>query len=81
MRHLDASEDPAEAGVVSHPIVCEDCGGPAVWTFIRGVVYYHCESLCEGFLQLELFPGDRVDVVREGDSADEVDRSDHDLPF
>ncbi len=36
--------------------MCEDCGGPAVWTFIAGHIHYHCERQCDGFMQLEL-PG------------------------
>ena len=56
---------------------CDDCGGPAVWTFIRGVVHYHCEHQCDGFMQVELFesPGVR-DPVR-GSEPDVPD----DLPF
>ena len=40
--------------------ICEECGGPAVWTFIEGEVYYHCEEQCDGFCQLELFDEERV---------------------
>ena len=35
--------------------ICEFCGGPAKWTFYRGEVYYHCESQCDGFSQLDMF--------------------------
>ena len=47
--------------------ICECCRGPAKWTFIEGVVFYHCENLCDGFLQADLFPGEWVDEVRESD--------------
>ena len=33
---------------------CDECEGPAKWTSIDGVVYYHCERMCSGFMQLEL---------------------------
>ena len=38
--------------------VCEDCGGPANWTFIDGDPYYHCQRGCAGFAQLPLDLGD-----------------------
>jgi len=34
--------------------ICDECGGPAKWTFIDEEVYYHCERQCDGFMQLEL---------------------------
>ena len=38
--------------------VCDDCGGPAFWTFIDGHPHYHCKQLCSGFTQTELdIPG------------------------
>ncbi len=42
---------------------CEDCGGPAKWTIIRGDPYYHCVRLCAGFTQLSLFPADGDFIV------------------
>ena len=47
--------------------LCEDCGGPAVWTFIDGHPYYHCEQQCEGFMQMELFSRDGVEQIMKGD--------------
>ena len=50
---------------------CEDCGGPAVWTFIDGHPHYHCERQCDGFMQTELFDSRWVDdVMRGGDALD-----------
>ena len=46
--------------------VCDDCGGPAFWTFIDGHPHYHCKQLCSGFCQLELagdLPASYVDRV------------------
>ena len=34
--------------------ICDECGGPAKWTFIDEQVYYHCERKCAGFMQLDL---------------------------
>ena len=73
---------------------CDDCGGPAVWTFIEGVVHYHCERLCDGFMQLELewepMPevgvegstrgGDTLDAGRPTSTKDQVTGC-GDLPF
>ena len=49
---------------------CEDCGGPAWWTFLDGVAHYKCKRGCRGFTQLGLFD-DRLDA--EGSVA-HVDR-------
>ena len=50
---------------------CDFCGGPAVWTIIRGAVYYHCEEQCDEFKQMELFSEDGVhNVMRGGDAQD-----------
>ena len=51
---------------------CDCCGGRAVGTFIRGLVYYHCEETCEGFQQVELFDDGTVIAVgtREGREAE-----------
>ena len=50
---------------------CESCGGPAVWTFIRGETYYHCERQCDGFSQMELWDSDGVgQLTRSGDAQD-----------
>ncbi len=60
--------------------MCDDCGGPAVWTFMEGHVYYHCERQCDGFMQMELsFPGWGTRYVR-GDDADDDDDENR-LPF
>ena len=66
---------------------CDDCGGAAVWTFIDGVVHYHCEHQCEGFMQRELFEtsgvvgstrgGDALDAGRPTSDIDEPEG----LPF
>jgi len=40
---------------------CDECGGPAVWTLIDEVVYYHCERQCDGFMQSEMFDLEGVD--------------------
>ncbi len=34
--------------------ICEECGGPSVWTMIDGLPYYHCEQQCDGFMQIEM---------------------------
>ena len=34
--------------------ICDDCGGPAVWTMFDDVPHYHCELECDGFRQLAL---------------------------
>jgi len=44
---------------------CDDCGGPAVWTLIRGETYYHCERRCDAFMQGELFVDDDGVTVEE----------------
>ncbi len=50
---------------------CDDCRGPAKWTFIDGVAHYHCERQCDGFMQMELFGMSGVDdVTRGGDALD-----------
>jgi len=42
---------------------CDICGGPAHWTVHRDVVYYHCDGLCDGFMQHDLFgDSDLVDL-------------------
>ena len=46
--------------------VCDDCGGPAFWTFIDGHPHYHCKQLCLGFTQTEL--------LADGDDMVYVDR-------
>jgi len=70
--------------------ICELCGGPAKWTFIAGQVWYHCEDSCDGFMQMELFAGERVDTVMRGDdphyeggALDQVNTSSsvEELPF
>ena len=55
--------------------ICEDCGGPAVWTFIASIPHYHCERQCDGFMQVELFEGDGVVEVTRGDEAQDAGRS------
>ena len=56
--------------MISTPLwLCEDCGGPAVWTVLRGLVHYHCESECDGFMQMELFAESGVPRYEEGRSG------------
>ncbi len=70
--------------------LCDDCGGPAKWTFIDGHPHYHCERQCDGFMQTELFDTKRVgEITRGGDALDagrrlyELDEDDEPvgLPF
>jgi len=63
--------------------VCDDCGGPAVWTFIEGVAHYHCERQCDGFMQVELFPESGVEGTTKGEDALDAGRPTplSDLPF
>ena len=67
---------------------CDFCGGPAVWTLVRDVVYYHCERGCAEFQdgQMELFRDAGVSLLMEGDDppglidlSSDVDRDG--LPF
>jgi len=61
--------------------ICEDCGGPASWTFIRGVAHYHCKNLCTGFRQVDMFDtSEYVDKVVSV-SALEDEGENTDLPF
>ena len=62
---------------------CDDCGGPAVWTFIDGAPHYHCERQCDGFMQTELFGDDGVEQNMRGGDAQDAGRSLplNDLPF
>jgi len=57
---------------------CPKCGGPTLWTLdVHDQVWYICQSDCEGFRQIELFPGELepwdpsgvVDPMR-GDESD-----------
>ena len=48
---------------------CDYCYGPAKWTVILGEMYFHCESQCDGFMQMELFGEERVSPVVRGDDA------------
>jgi len=50
--------------------ICEHCGGPAVWTIFDDAVWYHCESECDGFCQMELFESDGVQDIVKGDGPD-----------
>ena len=34
---------------------CDECGGPAKWTFFGDSVYYHCEQQCDAFMQVDMF--------------------------
>ncbi len=64
--------------------LCDDCGGPAVWTFIDGAAHYYCERECGGFRQMELFCDDGVPEDMRGDdtSASGADSSAPEgLPF
>ncbi len=64
---------------------CDDCGGPAVWTFIDGAVHYHCERQCDGFMQGDLFlRSGVVEHTRGGDALDAgrpTSVEEDDLPF
>jgi len=43
---------------------CDECGGPAAWTFINGEPHYHCKRGCAGFNQLDmLYPMSYLDRV------------------
>ena len=55
---------------------CDDCGGPAWWTFIDGVAHYICKSSCDGFLQLDLFsvPASSLEGLAPEDPNEQVDR-------
>ena len=35
--------------------LCDECGGPANWTFLEGAAYYLCKRRCSGFDQLDLW--------------------------
>jgi len=59
---------------------CEGCGGPQVWTVVRGEMYVHCELECFwsrlnvdlGQLELPLGPDGTVLAMRireDGDGA------------
>ena len=63
--------------------VCDDCGGPAVWTFIEGDAHYHCERQCDGFMQLELFSTSGVDESMRGHETLDAGRPTptNELPF
>ena len=50
-------------------ITCDFCGGPAVWTFIKEDVYYHCENQCDGFRQIDMFD----EGLTDGDDFVRVD--------
>jgi len=43
--------------------------GRAVWTFIRGAPFYHCESKCAGFMQMELDGFFGVEQITRGDDT------------
>jgi len=62
---------------------CDDCGGPAVWTIIRGEVYYHCEQQCDGFMQMELFedPKGMPGMTGGGAATTRAPNQDKELPF
>ncbi len=49
---------------------CDFCGGPAVWTFVDGLLFFHCEDRCDGFMQLELFEETGVGEASERDAYD-----------
>ena len=54
--------------------VCSFCGGPAVWTDIRGDSYFHCEQMCEGFRRVsEPFESIGVAQSVRGQESDESD--------
>jgi len=53
---------------------CDHCGGPAVWTMFRGVPFYHCESQCEEFSQMELFEEHGVERITRGEDAQDAGR-------
>ncbi len=51
---------------------CDDCGGPALWTFIDGDPHYHCKRQCDGFMQLDLLElASQVDRVGSVSAMDE----------
>jgi len=64
---------------------CDHCGGPAVWTFIGGEPFYHCEEQCDGFRQLELFEEEGVCSSVRSDAAARMgpleEEGDNELPF
>ena len=75
---------------------CDDCGGPAAWTFIDGEPHYSCRHRCEGFMadQLDLWLFKRqvdgsgsvsaVEAAKGLRHVSEIMRSesdDSDLPF
>ena len=63
---------------------CDECGGPAVWTMHLGVIYYHCESQCDAFMQTDLFTEETPKMERPHDSGvDDCMRGDdpEGLPF
>ncbi len=39
---------------VSSLTVCDHCGGPANWTFFGDIPHFHCQSQCDGFMQMGL---------------------------
>ena len=86
--HADSVQAPMTASVEEVPLwVCDYCGGPAVWTTFDDVVYFHCESRCQRFMQSELFIPEGVEVSVRGHGADGFARAPTivdevgDLPF
>ena len=64
---------------------CDYCAGSANWTFIDGVVHYHCLSRCVGFEQIELpldgcTPHVYIDSVRSVSGLAEAEDPDVDDP-
>jgi len=54
---------------------CDECGGPAKWTFLGHDVYYHCEQQCDGFMQMDLFARYGVEDYMRGDEPLDAGRS------
>jgi len=54
--------------------ICDHCGGAAVWTFFGGEPFYHCESKCDGFMQMELPWDDGVQQITRGGDAQDAGR-------
>jgi len=73
---------------------CEWCGGPQLWTTVRGIIYVRCAGGCLPLPLAGMVPADEgyvsgreaeaVDSAPAGslqDARDLAEREDDDLPF
>ncbi len=63
-------------------ISCELCGGPANWTFVGSLLYYHCQRQCLLFTQLDMFDDFvHLDSVGSVSALDEDEDGSDSLPW